>query len=305
MKASVLTYTTIVSAVVWLFLAGESVAATPGLGTGLPDDLGPFNVGHTTIHVVGTGTLGEPRPIDVEVWYPADTSVWAAASPSEYSSRLRGVTLVPAKWDPLSWVLVSNAAREAPAFDKHGAFPVVLFSHGSTASPVEYVRTIEHIASHGYVVAAPWYNGDTQDDVRVQFINASNGAKVLDCLDNRPAPCLDPAAKNVADRARDLSTVLDALPAAFGDNLDMNQVFAMGHSRGTVTSLGAAGGSGFFDFAPEPRVKAVLGLAGAMGDIIFKIDLNNVTLPTVLIAGENDGNTLPAISETAFGTISS
>ena len=37
----------IVSAVVYLFSAGESAAATPGLGAGLPDELGTFNVGHT------------------------------------------------------------------------------------------------------------------------------------------------------------------------------------------------------------------------------------------------------------------
>src|SRR5262245_65690087 len=112
MKASVLTYTIVSAVVVWLCSAGESMADTPGLGKGLPDELGPFNVGHTTIHMVGTGTLGEARPIDVEVWYPADQEGWSAASPSEYSSRLRGVTLVPSKWDPRSWELVSDVAHE-------------------------------------------------------------------------------------------------------------------------------------------------------------------------------------------------
>jgi predicted dienelactone hydrolase len=216
------------------------------------------------------------------------------------------VPLVPSKWNPLSWVLVSDVVREAPAFDKHRAFPVVLFSHGAQNSPIEYVPIIEHMASHGYVVAAPWYNGDTQDDVRVQFINARNGSKVLDCLDSRPAPCVDPANKNVADRARDLTTVLDALPLAFGENLDMSQVFAMGHSRGTVTSLGAAGGSkpgAPFTVAIEPRVKAVLGLAAAMPALIFNIDLGEVTVPTVLIAGEKDANSPPDRSETVFGLL--
>jgi predicted dienelactone hydrolase len=158
-----------------------------------------------------------------------------------------------------------------------------IFSHGSLNSPLEYALTLEHIASHGYVVVGAWYNGDTQDDVRVQFINATDRSKVLDCLDNLPPPCVDPPAKNVADRARDLSAVLDTLPVAFGENVDMNQVVAMGHSRGTVTSLGAAGGSAFFEFAAEPRVKAVLGFAAAMPALIFNINLSAITVPLSLL----------------------
>ena len=298
------TCTTILTGLVCLFMAG-SAAANHGHGKGLPDEPGKFKVGHTTISIVGTGTLGESRPIDVEVWYPAEKKAWDTASPSEYTSRLNGVTLAPAKWDPLSWVVVSEVAREGVAFDKHEPFPVVIFSHGSQNSPLEYALTLEHIASHGYVVVAAWYNGDTQDDVRVQFINATNGSKVLDCLDHLPPPCVDTAAKNVADRARDLSAVLDMLPVAFGESVDMNQVVAMGHSRGTLTSLGAAGGSKFFGFAAEPRVKAVLGFAAAMPALIFNLDLSLITVPTVLVAGEADLNTPPTISETVFGTISS
>src|SRR5882724_9760902 len=136
MKASttmerLVTCAIIVSAVVYLFSAGESAAATPGLGAGLPDELGTFNVGHTQIHIVGKGTLGEARPIEVEVWFPAAQGSWNMASPSVYAFQLKGVTLVPAKWDPLSWVKVSDVAREGADFDKHGPFPVVVFSHGA------------------------------------------------------------------------------------------------------------------------------------------------------------------------------
>ncbi len=309
---NLVTFAITLGAIVGLFLVGGSPALADGiglgdgLGRGQPDELGRFQVGHTTINIVGGGTLGELRPIDVEVWYPADKESWDGASASEYTSRLNGVPLVPAKWDPLSWAVVSEVAREGADFDKHGPFPVVIFSHGSQNSPFEYALTLEHLASHGYVVVGPWYNGDTQDDVRVQFINTTNGSKVLDCLDHMPVPCVDTAAKNIADRALDLTTVLNTLPAALGrGNVNMEEIVAMGHSRGTVTSLGAAGGSTFFHFKAEPRVKAVLGFAAAMPALIFNIDLSAITVPTVLVAGEVDLNTPPALSETVFGTISS
>jgi hypothetical protein len=59
----------------------------------------------------------------------------------------------------------------------------------------------------------------------------------LDPRDALPS-CLDSAAKNLADRVRDVTTVLDTLPVAFGDYVNMSEVIAMGHSRGTVTSCG-------------------------------------------------------------------
>ncbi len=285
--------------------ARVSLAATPGAGKGLPDELGTFNVGHTAFRIVGKGTLGENRPIDIDVWYPADQRSWDHASASVYTSRLYGVPLVPSKWDPLSWAVVSDVSKDEAEFDKHSPFPVVIFSHGSQNSPDEYALTIEYVASHGYVVAAAWYNGDTQDDVRVQFINTTNGSKVLSCLDNLPSPCVDTAAKNIADRARDLSAVLNVLPTVFGDNVNMDEVVAMGHSRGTVTSLGAASGSTFFNFPAEPRVKAVLGFANGAPALTFNLNLAAITVPTVLVAGDLDKASPEAISETAFTTISS
>ena len=289
----------IAGAATWLFAARESLASTPGLGAGLPDELGTFNVGHTTMSIVGKGTLNEPRPIDVDVWYPADKKAWDAASPSQYTSRLNGVTLIPAKWDPLSWVVVSDVAREGAAVDELGPFPVVLFSSGSTSSAIIYAPTLEHIASHGYVVVAVSHNGDNADDARIDFINTANGSKFLNCLDNRPSPCVDPAAKNLADRARDVSTVLDTLPVAFGDYVNMSEVIAMGHSRGTVTSLGAGGGSKFFHIEAEPRVKAILGLSQAMPALILNIDLEEISVPMVIVVGGNDSQPT-TVGETVF-----
>src|SRR5262245_32097677 len=294
----------IVSAAVYLSGAREAAATTPGLAAGLPDELGTFAVGHTTVRIVGKGTLGEDRPIDVDLWYPADKEEWDAASPSQYTSRLNGVTLVPAKWDPLSWVVESAVAREGAAFDKHAPYPVVLFAAGSGSAANSYAATLEHVASHGYVVAGVTHNGDNSDDERIDFINSTNGSKVLGCLDDRPSPCLDTAAKNLADRARDVSMVLDTLQVVLGANVDMGRVVAMGHSRGTVTSLGTGGGSTFFKFAAEPRVRAILGLSMAMPALLLNIDLEAITVPMVLVVGGSDSQPT-TLGETVFGRTSS
>ena len=54
----------IISGVVCLLAAREAVAATPGLASGLPDELGTFNVGHTTMRIVGKGIWGPPADRD-------------------------------------------------------------------------------------------------------------------------------------------------------------------------------------------------------------------------------------------------
>lgn len=263
-----------------------------------------FEIGHTTFSITGTGTLGEPRPIDVEVWYPADKRSWRESSASEYSSRLQGVTLVPSKWDPLAWSVVSDVARENADFAT-GPFPVVILSPGSTADPIDYHLTAETVAAAGYVVAGIWHTGDSQDDVRVTFINTTNGSKALDCLDGGSAPCVDALGKNLADRARDLSTLLDTLPLAFPGKLDMSRVLGLGHSRGTLTMLGAGGGSTVLNFPPEPRVRAIIGFAIGTAAATANINLAAVSIPTVLVAGDLDGLSPKTLSESAFNTIAS
>jgi hypothetical protein len=75
----------------------------------------------------------------------------------------------------------------------------------------------------------------------------------------------------------------------------------MGHSRGTVTALAAAGGSPpppiGWGFRPEPRVKAIMGLAIGARPITFMANLANVSVPAVLVAGGLDRNSAQVVSE--------
>jgi predicted dienelactone hydrolase len=285
-----------------------------------------LRVGHTVKRIVVQGstlcpglvadpncTL-EPRQVDVHLWYPADRRGLSDAPKTVYKSALHGNELIlpepiPSTWEPLSWSVEAEIARENAVIDRHGkAFPVIVFSHGSTNDPIDYAHTLELIAGEGFVVAAPSHVNNTQDDARTDFINTQAGAQLFACRDGRPSPCSRTnIPRSMQDRVRDISAVLNALPGWLGDRVDVARAGVMGHSRGTVTALAAAGGSSTWGFGPETRVKAIMGMAIGAPAITFAANLANVTVPAVLVAGGLDRNPPDAqsVSQMAFDTIKS
>jgi predicted dienelactone hydrolase len=273
-----------------------------------PDGLGKFDVGHTTFTMHLVGAAGEPRPVDVEAWYPAAQQTVGDVPLAIYRSRFHGVTLIPSKWDPLAWELASEIAREGAPIDGQGpAFPVVVFSHGSTSSPLDFIRNHEHLASHGYVVAVPWHTRHNQDDVRANFVNVQNGGpRFMPCPDGRLIPCVENVVQNLAiNRVGDIRGILDSLPQLFGARADMNRIGVMGHSSGAITAILAAGGSTAFGIAADSRIRSVMGMTMITDDVIDQVDTENVTVPTLLMAAALDANTPPATSLRVYNEISS
>jgi hypothetical protein len=261
----------LLAATLALGLTAQLPDATRAEAAGQAADL---RVGHTVKHIVVKGSAaGEDRQVDVHLWYPADQKGLSDRPKTVYRSALYGKTLISGRWDPLSWQVEAEVARENAPIDRNGpAFPVIVFSHGSTNDPIDYAHTLELIAGAGFVVAAPTHVNNTQDDERIDFINAEAakvqpGLHLFDCRDGRPSPCSRAnVARSMEDRVRDISRTLDELPEWFGDRADVSRVGVMGHSRGTVSALAAAGGSTTWGFGPVPGVDAVMGLAiGARG----------------------------------------
>ena len=297
-----------------------------------------FTVGHSIRSLNVPWTLGENRPLNVHLWYPArspddcdnsDNSdgnrndEGCSMTPSVYTSRLHGIPLLP-QWDPLSWTIGSSVSFEnLPIARGHRRFPVIIFSHGHTANAIDYVYTLEALASFGFIVAAPDHLNDTQDDVRIDFINQQAGFTLIPCLDGLAPPCARAAVpKSMTDRVHDISAVIDALPAWFGNRVDISRVGVMGHSRGSVTTLAAAGGSttgspqcrdiqgctpwGFPALTypnGEPKVKAIMGFAIGARFVTFAVDIQDITVPALLVAGTLDTTQPPAISQEAFDTL--
>jgi predicted dienelactone hydrolase len=232
------------------FATQVAAQATAADGAGPADDA---RVGHKIKNMIVPGTelcfnpseacTAENRKVRVHLWYPADENQPPGKN-AQYESQLRGSPLLDPLL-PLSWKIHGEIAREnAPIDPSGGAFPVIVFSHGSENDPIDYAHTLERIAAGGFVVAAPYHTNNTQDDVRRDAANTKAGTTVFPCEDGRPSPC---SRTNIplgmADRVRDIDWVLDELPGWFGDRVDVNRAGVLGHSRGTVTALAAAGGS--------------------------------------------------------------
>jgi predicted dienelactone hydrolase len=292
-----------------------------GIGAAQAERASSLRVGHTIRRVIVPGSLqGEPRAVDVHLWYPANNRGFSKAPKTRYSSALYGRPL-PAQWDPLAWSAEAEIAREDVPVDSHGhSFPVLIFSHGNTNDPFDYAYTLERIAGEGFVVAAPSHTANTQDDVRVDFINGLAGVRLFNCNDGLPPPCSRLGVpRSMRDRVRDVTAVLDSLQGPdgwLGDRADVTRAGVFGHSRGSVTALAAAGGSNKWEcglspcpltwgFGPEPRVKAVMGLAIGAPNLTFAVNLANITVPTLLVAGTLDAVSPQAVSEAAFEQISS
>ena len=160
---------------------------------------------------------------------------------------------------------------------------------------------------------------DTQDDVRIDYINQQAGTRLFPCSDgltrtgpvvanecSRPGSAANQAVLNqrMVDRSRDISTVLDSLPAWLGLRADMAKVGVLGHSRGTLSGLGAAGGSTTWGVAKEPRVQAVMGMAsGGTQAATLQPNLADVRIPTLWLAGGRDLNSPLAVNLAGYNAI--
>jgi predicted dienelactone hydrolase len=270
-------------------------------------------VGHTVKQIEVPGTAAnELRTVDVHLWYPAATST----SPmTVYRSALHGKTLDPQRWDPLTWSLQSKLAREdAPIEATAKPFPVIVFSHGSVNDPLNEATMLEQIAGAGFVVASPSHVNDTQDDVRMDYINTQAGTRLFNCNDGVSTQCSRPGGAvnqpvlnaRMVDRSRDISKVLDSLPGWLGARADMAKVGVLGHSRGTLSGWAAAAGSTTWGVTREPRVQAIMGMASA-GTAAASLQANmaDIRVPTLLVAGGRDMNSPLTVNQAAFNAIGS
>jgi predicted dienelactone hydrolase len=295
--------------------AAVAVLAVVIVGAAVPASAEGADVGHRVenLEVPNSVTCPAenpcPRRVKVHLWYPADRHGFSQAPTTVYKSALHGAQPegFPVGWKPLSWQVEAEIARETDAVDPQGQpFPVIVFSHGAVNDPIDYAHTLELIAAEGFVVAAPYHVNNTQDDVRIDLVNRRAGTTVFPCSDRLPGPCARLNVPNsMRDRVNDISYILDALPGWFGDRVDATRAGVLGHSRGTVTALAAAGGSPQWGIAAEPRVKAIMGMAIGAPAITNMVDLPKVTAPTVLVAGGRDQNSLQTVSEDAFRLVSS
>ncbi len=136
-----------------------------------------------------------------------------------------------APWAPLSWSIEAASAYEGAALDtSRGPYAPIVFSHGASNDPFDYADTLEAIARAGFIVAAPAHTNNTQDDVRLDYINALARTRLFSCQDGLPARAVPTLSgpgfpgndcskasvpDSMSDRSRDVAAVLDNLSGWF------------------------------------------------------------------------------------------
>lgn len=133
-----------------------------------------------------------------------------------------------------------------------GTYPVVVFSHGAFCYPQQYAAVTDYWVTHGYIVLSPNH---------------------LDSPNNRARMSADQVARLLESRIRDLSVMVDALPAiaaATGMTArpDATRLAIAGHSFGGMLAQIKAGlwlkdpQSGARLSQADPRFRAAVVMSG-------------------------------------------
>lgn len=161
---------------------------------------------------------GTPRALSTSIWYPAPPG---SGTPGGAGA---GVT-------------------NAPVDTSGGAYPVVLFSHGSCGYALQSVFLTARLASHGFIVVAPPHPGNTIAEFPSCGTLAAQAASAI-------------------ERPQDMMYVLDQIIAAGQDSesplfgaVDETRVAMTGHSFGGLTT--------FLVTNNDPRIKVAIPMAPA------------------------------------------
>jgi dienelactone hydrolase len=139
---------------------------TNHLLTAFPKPSGPFAVGTVERVMVDPDrtNLYRYRPATnafmVTFWYPADPPTAGVLPSAMWDQRIAAATSLysyggyDTRWASIAPKLVGHRFRGIPLATGTGKCPVVLYSHGLPGFRKLVSRTMEELASHGYVVAA-------------------------------------------------------------------------------------------------------------------------------------------------------
>src|SRR5437868_12995369 len=236
-----------------------------------PFSRGPHAVG---VRTVDLSDASRSRYLPVELWYPA-TAAHAGQDLDE--AKMDHYDVLPG-FPPLKQKAVRNAAAA------EGRRPVVVFSHGFGGHRRQSTFLCTHLASHGYVVAAPDHTGNTVIDMAQMTLQVMMGS---------PMPEIEPMVTElIAQRPADISFLIDQLLAG-GLGIDASSIEAehigmSGHSFGGWTTLVAT--------AKDRRIRAALALAPAGGKSPLPGELITAALdfawgrdvPTLFLVADKD-----------------
>lgn len=261
---------------------------------------GEFNVGVKTVEATYPNKVmdflkGEvERSLTLEVWYPTSDKT----SLTSYSDETRSGKVFEVQ---------ANAYRDVAIADSKNKYPVVIISHGYTGYRTLMHYLGEHLASHGYVVAAIDHTDSTNKDVNFAESPYSGFPSTL------------------LNRSRDQVFTLNSIAEHdfFKAHVDKDSAGVIGYSMGGYGAVSTVGGCYAFNDttaatftgtqdpaaiefvkgalntcaggkqsgdAVLPSWKAALALApwGGQHQLYDVASLNNIDVPMLYVAGDND-----------------
>ena len=284
-----------------------SVSAAQTLYKPFPADVMPslsekgnYDVGVKTIEAAYPAKVKDiagnevERSLTLEVWYPAASS----AQKATYINETRSGQVFEVQAD---------ASRDAPIAAADTDFPVIVISHGYTGYRTLMFYLGEHLASHGYVVAAIDHTDSTNKDVNFAENPYSGFPSTL------------------LNRSRDQVLTLNSISenTFFKESVDASKAGVIGYSMGGYGAVSTVGGcyafndqtAATFTGTQDPKTaalikealntcaggkasseealpawKAALALApwGGQHQLFDVQSLNNIKVPVLYVAGDND-----------------
>ncbi len=222
---------------------------------------------------------GKPRTLVTEIWYPVarNSKPTPTNKFSDFWSRPGGLamgTFVISRFGgdfgQLNASFQNVAMRDAPIDEE--TFPLLIFSHGNGGLRHQNTYQAEHLASHGYVVAAADHTGNAAATILLdQVVIYSKETRKLERYDDRP--------HDISFLITRLGELTNEKENWLHDRLDVEQLGAFGHSFGGFSVCRAA--------ELDTRIKAILPMTLA-GTALKGEDSPACKVPMLVILADAD-----------------
>lgn len=241
---------------IWLLLACAKDTEETAVPVTDYSQAGPYQAAQRRI------TLPGERPLTVELWYPSEQAGSGAPMPQAFLTDPERIATYQAAMPESCATEQTQAGWELePLSDPQ---PLVVFSHCHECFRFSSFSVAEHLATWGLVVAAADHVGNSFWDKDTESATGLN---------------TDTLALRLSDQQRIVDAMLDQDTVP----VDPEQLAALGHSFGSVTSGLLA--------QEDARIKGALGLAAPMENPLLPgVETSTLDKPLAILLAVEDNS---------------